>query len=78
VKETFPLFPQAASTLAGRVDALYIYLIAVSVVFTVMIALAIIYFAIKYRDQPAAQRRPRGLRRRQAVDVEVPARRRPA
>ena len=49
MKETFPLFPHAASTLAGRVDALYIYLIAWSVVFTLIISLSILYFAIKYR-----------------------------
>ena len=55
MKEAFPLFPQQASTLAGRVDALYIYLIAVSVVFTLLIAIAIIYFAIKYRRRSESE-----------------------
>jgi cytochrome c oxidase subunit 2 len=55
MKETFPLFPQAASSLAGRVDALYFYLIAVSVVFTLIIAFSILYFAIKYRRRSEAE-----------------------
>ena len=48
MKEGFPLFPHAASTFAGRVDGLYFYLIAVSVFFTLVIAISILYFAIKY------------------------------
>jgi cytochrome c oxidase subunit 2 len=55
MKETFPLFPHAASSLAGRVDALYFYLIAVSVVFTLIIAFSILYFAIKYRRRSEAE-----------------------
>lgn len=46
---TLPLFPEQASTMAGRVDALYFYLIAVSAFFTVLIAILVISFAIKYR-----------------------------
>ena len=60
MKETFPLFPQRASTLAGQVDALYFYLIAVSVLFTVLIAISIIYFAIKYRRRSESEL-PRGV-----------------
>jgi cytochrome c oxidase subunit II len=44
-----PLFPEQASTVAGRVDALYFFLIAVSVFFSVLIAGLIIVFAIRYR-----------------------------
>ncbi len=44
-----PLFPQQASTVAARVDALYFFLIAVSVFFAVLIFLLVIYFAIRYR-----------------------------
>jgi cytochrome c oxidase subunit 2 len=55
MKETFPLFPHAASTLAGRVDALYFYLIAWSVVFTLIISLSILYFAIKYRRRSESE-----------------------
>ncbi|HLN93007.1 MAG TPA: cytochrome c oxidase subunit II [Thermoanaerobaculia bacterium] len=60
MKETFPLFPNAASTVAGRVDALYFYLITVSVVFTLLIALSILYFAIKYRRRSESEL-PRGV-----------------
>ncbi len=44
-----PLFPERASTMAGRVDALYFFLLAVSVFFSILIAGLIVYFAIKYR-----------------------------
>ncbi len=51
--ENFPLFPESASTLSGRVDALYIFLVAVSLFFSLLIAGLIIYFAIKYRRRSA-------------------------
>ncbi|MDE3156016.1 MAG: cytochrome c oxidase subunit II [Acidobacteriota bacterium] len=44
-----PLFPEEASTLATKVDALYFFLVAVSAFFVVLIAGTILYFAIKYR-----------------------------
>jgi cytochrome c oxidase subunit 2 len=44
-----PLFPVQASTLAGRTDALYFFLIALSAFFSLLIAGLIIYFAIRYR-----------------------------
>jgi len=44
-----PFFPEQASTVAGRVDALYIYLIAISVFFSLLIAGLVIYFAVKFR-----------------------------
>lgn len=43
-----PLFPEQASTIAPDVDALYFYLIGVSVVFGLGIALAIVFFALKF------------------------------
>lgn len=45
-----PLFPEQASTFAWQVDALYFYLIAVSVAFSIPIVVAIFFFAIKYRE----------------------------
>ena len=45
----FPLFPKQASTLAGQVDALYFFLIAVTAFFSVLIALGVIVFAVKFR-----------------------------
>jgi cytochrome c oxidase subunit 2 len=43
------LFPTAASSYAGDVDALYFFLIAVSAFFTILIAVLVAVFAIKYR-----------------------------
>jgi cytochrome c oxidase subunit 2 len=44
-----PLFPEQASTMAARVDALYFFLIAVSTFFSALIAGLIVYYAVKYR-----------------------------
>ncbi len=44
-----PFFPEQASTFAWQVDALYTYLIAISVVFSLLIAGLVIYFAVKFR-----------------------------
>ena len=46
---TTPLFPEAASTMAPRVDALYFALIGVAAFFSILIAGLIVYFAIRYR-----------------------------
>jgi cytochrome c oxidase subunit 2 len=51
----FPLFPEQASTLAPRVDALYFLLIAVSAFFTGLIFLLLFYFAVKYRRRSEAE-----------------------
>jgi len=47
--QTFPLFPEQASTHAGMVDNLYFFLIAVTIFFSLLISLMIVYFAVKYR-----------------------------
>lgn len=44
-----PLFPDRASTIAGRVDALFFFLIAVSLFFSILIVGVIFYFFVKYR-----------------------------
>lgn len=49
MRNYLPLFPEQASTVAGRVDALYYYLVGVSVFFSVLIFLLVFYFAVKYR-----------------------------
>jgi cytochrome c oxidase subunit 2 len=50
-----PLFPERASTIAGRVDALYFALLGISIFFSLLIAGLIVYFAIKYhRRKPDA------------------------
>jgi cytochrome c oxidase subunit 2 len=44
-----PLFPERASTIASRVDALYFFLLAVSIFFSLLIAGLIVYYAVKFR-----------------------------
>lgn len=55
----FDLFPDAASSFAGDVDLLYWFLTIVSVIFTVGIAVALLYLGIRYRrkseDEPAPE-----------------------
>jgi cytochrome c oxidase subunit 2 len=45
----FPLFPEAASTVAGRVDSLYFFLLGLTAFFSLLIAGLIVYYAVKYR-----------------------------
>ncbi len=49
MNDQFRLFPEQASTVAGRVDMLYFFLLAVASSFTLLIFLLIVFFAIKYR-----------------------------
>jgi cytochrome c oxidase subunit 2 len=44
-----PFIPEKASTVAGSVDALYFFLVGVSVFFALLIAGLELYFAIRYR-----------------------------
>jgi len=48
----FPLFPEVASTIAKSVDRLYFFLIGITVFFSVLIFVSILYFAVKYRRKP--------------------------
>jgi cytochrome c oxidase subunit 2 len=45
----FSLFPEQASTMASRVDALYFFLVGLSGFFSILIAGLIVYFAVKFR-----------------------------
>jgi cytochrome c oxidase subunit 2 len=56
MKLDLPLFPEQASTLAARVDALYFFLIAVAVFFTSVIFFLIVFFAVKYRRHSDSER----------------------
>ncbi len=49
--DNFPLWPDRASTAAGNVDALFIFLIIVSGLMTALIFTAVVYFAARYRRQ---------------------------
>ncbi len=44
-----PFLPDSASTIAGRVDSLFLVLVLLALVFAVPVAGLIIYFAVKYR-----------------------------
>jgi cytochrome c oxidase subunit 2 len=44
-----PLFPEQASTMAGRVDLLYFYLLSVSAFFTLAIWAVVLFYAVRYR-----------------------------
>src|SRR5262245_10657577 len=44
-----PLFPERASAIGGRVDAVYFFILGVATFFTLLIAGLILYFFVKYR-----------------------------
>jgi len=46
-----PLFPEAASTMASRVDALYFFLVGLAVFFSLLIAGLIVFYAIRFKRQ---------------------------
>jgi len=52
----FPLFPESASTIAPKIDAVYIALVIVSFAFTFAFSFFVLYFAIKYRRGSKADR----------------------
>lgn len=45
----FPIFPEAASSIAAKVDALYFFIAGVSLFFFTLICVLVLVFAIKYR-----------------------------
>jgi cytochrome c oxidase subunit 2 len=57
----FSLFPEQASTFADRVDALYFFILGVTLFFSVLIALLLVYFAVKYRRRSESELPPRIL-----------------
>jgi cytochrome c oxidase subunit 2 len=48
----FPLFPEQASSVAGYVDTLFIFLVVLTGSVSLLIWIAIFYFAIRYRRRP--------------------------
>lgn len=56
-----PLFPEQASTTAQRVDTLFLFLCIVTGIMAVLIALLLLYFAVKYRRRGEDDRTPRIL-----------------
>jgi cytochrome c oxidase subunit 2 len=51
----FPLWPEQASTMAGRVDALYIFLLIVTGMMTLLIFTCLIFFAARFRHRPGVR-----------------------
>lgn len=51
----FPLFPEQASSIAASVDALYFYLVGVTLFFSILIFLCVLVFAIKYRRRSESE-----------------------
>src|SRR5258708_32456323 len=51
----FPLWPQQASTLAGHVDALYIFLLIVCGMMTLLVFSFVVYFAARFRHRPGVR-----------------------
>ena len=49
MNNVFSLLPEQASTVAGQIDAMYIFLVAISVFFTILTAVLVVLFAVKYR-----------------------------
>jgi cytochrome c oxidase subunit 2 len=56
VPQALRLIPEQASTVARQVDALFLFLIAVTVFFSGLIFLLVLVFAIKYRRRSEAER----------------------
>src|SRR3974390_3212933 len=52
----FPLFPQAASTIAHQVDALMLFVFLVALFFSSLIAALIIFFGFRYHHRVNADR----------------------
>ena len=46
---SFPLFPEAASSIAHEVDLIYFFIIAVSSFFAVLVSALVVFFAVKFR-----------------------------
>ena len=49
MKLDFPLFPDSASTFAPQLDGIYFFALAVSTFFSLLIAAAVLYLAVRYR-----------------------------
>ena len=55
---TLQILPEQASSVAGQVDALYFFLIGISVFFSLLIAGLVIFFAVKYRRRSESEPAP--------------------
>jgi cytochrome c oxidase subunit 2 len=55
MQSSIPFIPESASTYSGDVDALYFYISGVTVFFTLLISLVIIFFVIRYRRRDPSE-----------------------
>jgi cytochrome c oxidase subunit 2 len=53
--KSFPFFTPEASTMAGRVDALFFFLVAVAAFFVIVIAAFLFVFSVRYRRRRAQE-----------------------
>jgi cytochrome c oxidase subunit II len=53
--QDFPLWPESASTFAAEVDRVYLFLIAMSAFFSLLISALVVVFAVKYRRREGVQ-----------------------
>ncbi len=51
----FPLWPERASTIAGHVDALFIFLLIVTGMMALLVFALVIFFAARYRHRPGVR-----------------------
>ncbi len=56
MNSNFTFLPEQASTIAGSVDGLYLFLVAVSGFFATLIAVMILFFAVRYRRRSKDER----------------------
>jgi cytochrome c oxidase subunit 2 len=74
VGPALPLFPEGASTFAARVDLLYLFLVAVSLFFSVLIGALVFVFAVRFRrrSEEEVPRAIEGDMRLEALWIGVP------
>jgi cytochrome c oxidase subunit 2 len=68
MKLPFPIFPESASSVSGEVDALFAVWSVISIFFSLLIAVLIVYFAVRYRRRHEDQV---GEREKAALWLEI-------
>lgn len=56
MKSTFSLLPEQATQFAAEIDLLYLFIMAVSIFFTVLVGVMVVIFAVKYRRRSNSER----------------------
>jgi cytochrome c oxidase subunit 2 len=58
MKPAFPFAPERASSIAGEVDALFLFILGITALFAAAVWIALLYFAVRYRRRSDADRPP--------------------